>query len=770
MHRLLNISCANGLQDILYSELEVIGARELRRHSHGVHCRADLPTIYRLCLWSRLASRVLLQIARFPVDSGDALYTGASSVDWSTLLTSETSFAVDFSGTGAGIDNSHYAALRVKDAIVDHFRRRQGQRPSIDTRTPDIRVHGRLIRGQVVLSLDLSGGSLHQRGYRKATGAAPLKENLAAAILMRAGWPDPGFAALVDPLCGSATLLIEGAMMAADIAPGLQRRSFGFEHWLEHDPCLWAAAVEEAKARRQRGLAGKLPSVRGYDRSTNVISSAHSNIEAAGLAGYIEVDRVPLEEICAIETARQDRGLLVTNPPYGARMGRQDELEQLYAQLGQVLKNQFAGWKAAVFSANEALCFYLGLRAHKQYRLYNGRLPAKLLLFEIFGETREEARDATRGETRHPGQEMPRSDDIQELQEVPRAKKGAGESPGVSPDSKQSPDTQQREPEQLSSGAEMLANRLKKNRKKLARWLRDQDITCYRLYDADLPEYAVAIDCYEGAVLVQEYAPPATVDAALAEQRLGEVQKVIRCTLAPGDEHIYFRQRRRQRGSQQYQRSPSGRGEGIYRVFEGGLCFEVNLRDYLDSGLFLDHRPVRQLIKSLSNGKRFLNLFCYTATATVYAAAGGALSSLSVDMSNTYLQWAARNFELNNVNPAQHRLANADCLKWLAGSKDDELYDVILLDPPTFSNSKKMAGILDIQKDHAELIANAMRRLAGGGTLIFSTNARRFKLDAALFERYRVEDISTRSIDRDFQRRAGIHSAWLIQHRSAAPA
>lgn len=318
----------------------------------------------------------------------------------------------------------------------------------------------------------------------------------------------------------------------------------------------------------------------------------------------------------------------------------------------------------------------------------------------------------------------------------------------------------------------MFANRLQKNQRRLAKWLKAEDIQCYRLYDADIPEYAVAVDCYGEAIHVFEYEPPATVDPAQARKRLLEVRQALE-QLYPGSrDQLFFKQRRRQRGENQYQRQrPVNRqmpGEGVFIVTEGRARFEVNLVDYLDCGLFLDHRPVRRRLGEMARDKRFLNLFCYTASATVHAALGGAASSLSLDMSNVYLDWAQRNFQLNGLAPEQHRLERADCLLWLEQQSQDPAcagqYDLIYCDPPTFSNSKKMAGVLDIQRDHPAMIERLMRLLAPEGTLVFSNNFRRFKMDPSPSLRFDIVDITAATIDADFQRNAKIHNCWIIRH------
>ncbi|MGK2913039.1 MAG: bifunctional 23S rRNA (guanine(2069)-N(7))-methyltransferase RlmK/23S rRNA (guanine(2445)-N(2))-methyltransferase RlmL [Porticoccaceae bacterium] len=731
MVKALFISCPKGLEELLVKELGDLGAGSVKSRVAGVECGGDLALAYRICLWSRLANRVLLPLIRFPVNSADDLYAGVAGVDWAQHFGVDASIAVDFHGVGAGINNTRFGAQRVKDGIVDVFRARTGGRPSVDIQAPDIRINAHLAKGQLTLSLDLAGESLHRRGYRTHLVAAPLKENLAVALLLRAGWPAIAAAggALVDPLCGGGTLLIEAAMIAVDIAPGLSRQRFGFTAWRQHQPALWAALVAEAEARKVAGLARGLPPLFGADADERAIQAAADNIDQAGLEAFIHLEcqsvadcRNPLvlatggtEFSGASPTVT---GLVITNPPYGERLGEVEDLRGLYQVLGDTLKREFPGWHVAVFTGNEALGFELGLRSHRRYQLFNGAIPAQLLLFDI--RTQAEAVAQQR----------------------------------------------ERKVQALSPGAEMLANRLRKNQRKLAAWLKRDGVQCYRLYDADLPEYAVAIDYYGDAVHVQEYTPPDSIDTTTAIRRMVDVRAAVNAVLTPAKEELYCKERRRQRRESQYQRMDGG-GRGIFEVAEGGARFEVNLADYLDTGLFLDHRPVRRLIAGLVSGKRFLNLFCYTATATVQAILGGAVESLSVDMSNVYLAWAERNIRLNGLDPSAHLLLRADCLEWLASAAGEARYDVILLDPPTFSNSKKMIALLDVQRDHPVLITQAMSLLADGGSLIFSTNFRRFDMDPVVAERYAVKDISARTLDPDFARDPRIHRCWIITHKTA---
>jgi 23S rRNA (guanine2445-N2)-methyltransferase / 23S rRNA (guanine2069-N7)-methyltransferase len=263
---------------------------EVREHTSAMRGMADMETAYRLCLWSRLANRVLLVLKRFPMKNAEDLYTACNAVDWADHLAADGTLAVEFSGHGSGIDNTHFGALKVKDAIVDKLRTR-GLRPSVDKIDPDVRVHLRLDRGEAILSLDLSGHSLHQRGYRLQQGAAPLKENLAAAVLIRAGWPRIAAegGALADPMCGVGTFLVEAAMIAADMAPNLKRERWGFTAWLGHVPALWRKLHDEAQARAQAGLAKPPLWIRGYEADPRLIQPGRNNVERAGLGDWMKI-------------------------------------------------------------------------------------------------------------------------------------------------------------------------------------------------------------------------------------------------------------------------------------------------------------------------------------------------------------------------------------------------------------------------------------------------------------------------------------------------
>ncbi|MCB1705349.1 MAG: bifunctional 23S rRNA (guanine(2069)-N(7))-methyltransferase RlmK/23S rRNA (guanine(2445)-N(2))-methyltransferase RlmL [Halioglobus sp.] len=710
-------TCPKGVESLLAAELGSLGADTTRETVAGVHFTGPRALAYRACLWSRLANRVLWPLAQFDAVDGDTLYRNMKDIDWGRLFTPDKTIAIDFSGENRGIRNTQFGAQRSKDAIVDWFVSAAAARPSVDRGNPDVRLNVRLVRDRAHLSVDLSGGSLHQRGYRLQAGAAPLKENLAAAVLLRADWPGVAArgGALIDPLCGSATLLLEGAMMAADIAPGLQRKRFGFEHLLIHDAAQWQAIVSDARSRAERGRAAQLPEIRGYDWDPAVIRRAQDNIARIGLEKVVRVSCKPVSGLQKPDHRPLPFGLLVCNPPYGERIGEKESLVGLYRQLGEAMSREFPGWHAAILTSDLELGKATGLRSHKRYALFNGKLATSLLLFDLTDNT---LRDAAK---------------------APAAARV-----------------------ELSEGATMFANRIVKNRKRLASWVKREQVQCYRLYDADMPEYSVAVDIYGEYVHVAEYQAPKSISPEVAQHRLDEVRSALPAALGVAADRIVYKQRSRQRGKEQYKRQDN-RGE-MLTVREGEARLLVNLNDYLDTGLFLDHRPLRLRIAREAKGRDFLNLFCYTGAATVHAALGGAHSTTSVDLSNTYLGWLNDNLALNDLQSGRHTVIREDCQSWLGRARTR--YDLILLDPPSFSNSKAMSDSFDVQRDHGELVRRTMAVLRKQGLLYFSNNRRGFTLDPSLRDEFQCEDITASTLPPDFQRNRKIHCCWAIRHKA----
>ncbi len=714
-----------GFADLLALELTALGAQDVRERGAGVAFTGPLEIGYRACLESRLASRVLHEVHAGPFSDADGLYQLVHAVDWREHLDPHGTLACEFTGANAAITHTHFAALKIKDAVCDQLRETTGTRPDVDTERPTLRVVVHASRGQGAVLIDLAGESLSRRGYRIAGGEAPLRENLAAGLLLRAQWPRIAAAGgeFIDPMCGSGTIAIEAALIAANIAPGLSRDWFGFFGWRRHDAALWASVREAALAR----VIAQVPVIiRGTDRSSAAIATARANARRAGVGRDVTFD---VADIAEVRPSREDAaGLLCVNPPYGERIGQGGDAAAAHEAIGVALRERFTGFEAAVLTGEPALGQRIGIEAHRVHTVYNGAIECRLLRFPA-GERRTRRKVAS-GIVLDAAVELA-----------------------------------------ASPGARMFANRLQKNLAHLGRTARRQGVTCWRLYDADMPEYALAIDRYEGAaaeagtawLFVQEYAAPPTVDDAAAQRRREEALSVLPEVTGVPLQRIHLRVRKRQKGAQQYTRADR-RGER-HVVEEAGLKFIVNFEEYLDTGLFLDHRDTRARIRAAAADKRFLNLFCYTGSVTVHAAAGGARRTVSVDLSNTYLEWARDNLELNGFGGDAHLRVQADCLRWLeeahAGGAQ---YDLIFLDPPTFSNSARMTGTLDVQRDHGALVEGSMRLLAPDGLLVFSNNAQKFVLDDAISSRFAVREVSAATIPFDYRGNPRIHRCFEIRH------
>ncbi len=704
--------CAKGLEYLLVDELAALGAESVRETVAGVHFEADVETAYRSVLWSRLASRILWPLAEFDAADEQALYDGCRRIDWSSHLRPDGTLMVDAHLVDSRLNHERYAEQRVKDAIVDQLRMEHGQRPSVDTEAPDLRIDLYLRRDRASLAIDLSGGGLHRRGWRVGQGGAPLKETLACAMLLRAGWPEIAAAggSLLDPMCGSGTLPIEAARMAADVAPGLQRPHDGLHGWLRFDHALWQRLIDEARQRAAHGVESLRCDIEGRDADPQAIAIARRNADVAGLGGRI---RFEVGDIARLPDAgERPRGLVICNPPYDQRLAADPAL---YRALGDALRRGYVGWRAALLTADDDLGRATGLHADRRYVLYNGALRCSLLRIDAV--------------------------------EPPRTVRPAARQP-------------------LSAGATMVANRLRKNLQRLRRWREREGVDCYRAYDADLPEYAAAIDVYRECdgerrtfLHIQEYQAPKSIDEQVARSRLGEL---IRAAVEVFDlprEQVAIKTRARGKGGSKY--GVFERSDQRLVVQEHGLRFEVNLFEHVDTGLFLDHRPARARLRELAAGRRMLNLFCYTGAASVHAAAGGALSTTSVDLSATYLEWAARNLALNGFAGDRHRLVHGDVMRWLDSERAQ--YDLIFCDPPTFSNSARAADF-DVQRDHVRLLQAALARLSADGVLLFSNNYRRFRFDDAAFAPGTVREISTSMLPPDFERNPKIHRVWQLLH------
>ena len=691
------VTCADGLETLLQQELEDLGIQNIQRFAGRLVFKGSLENAYRICMWSRLASRVLLPIHTHELehshdarDVAEELYEGAISFDWSLIFAPQSTFAVRLHVEREIKVNSQFATLRVKDGVVDSFMEAVGKRPSVDIKQPEITMYVLAGKTQHTYCLDLSGDSLHKRGYRHFMTDAPIKENLAAAILQKAQLQQLQPDLILDPMCGSGTFIIESLMILTDRAPGLVRR-FGFNGWHGHDRELWLSLKDEAVERHAKALEAPLPKFYAYDADWEAVKATRQNIIAAGFEKIL--DQIQIEERTLADWddfhAKGKKAFIVTNPPYGERLGDKASSRSFYLGLSGLLQKNFPNQPVAVIAA---------------------QIVKPAAVVQPFLATWQP----------------------QQFEKI--------------------------------EGAEDFTNRLQKNMQALKKWAVKENIFCLRLYDADLPDFNIAVDLYGDRLHVQEYAPPKTIDPEKAKKRFNLGLAAIRAVTGLNRDAIFIKTRAKQTGTNQYAKQSTASKRFI--VQEGKAKILVNLTDYLDTGLFLDHRQIRLRIAKEARGKHFLNLYSYTSTASLHAALGGAASTTSVDLSNTYLNWSKENFVLNGLTvdhaDEQHMFFSSDCFEWL--KEGHEQYDLIFIDPPTFSNSKKFYGTFDVQRDHISLLKRAMNRLTSDGTLYFSNNYRGFELDEEIEAMYQIEEITSETIGLDFKRNQKIHRAWKIQH------
>jgi 23S rRNA (guanine2445-N2)-methyltransferase / 23S rRNA (guanine2069-N7)-methyltransferase len=694
---------SKGVEELLADEIRQHGGEIVKVTMGVVRFTAELRTAYQLCLWSRLATRILRLIQSEPVTADSDLYQIATKIDWPQQMSLRNSLAVDCVGKHPKIDNTQYGAIRLKDAIVDQFREETGNRPDVDRMDPDVRFQVRLDKNHFHFLQDFSGPSLHQRGYRSGQGEAPLKEHLAAALLKRSGWQVDK--PLFDPFCGSGTIVIEAALIALNKAPGLNREKFAFAGWPGHRDAVWQQLKLDAKAA-ERSLPAQVQFF-GTDSDERSLAKAKQNAARAGVTSLVQFDYADATALKAAVCS--DAGFIVTNPPYGERLGDLPSLIPLYSKFSLALKQHYQGWRLAIITSNADLLRALRLSKSKSYKFSNGPLDCDFTLFDLTEKQVAVSSDA---------------------------------------------------PSLFYSESSSFGNRLAKNLKQLQKWAKKEGLSCYRVYDADIPEYNVAVDWYDGEVVVHEYAAPATVDEQVSQKRLFDVVNQVPQVLGISSEKMVLKVREKQKGSSQYQAIAKA---GQYKeVTEYGAKFLVNLRDYLDTGLFLDHRLTRRMIQQQSKDKTVLNLFAYTGSASVHAAIGGAQTVTTVDMSNTYLDWAKRNFTINGLSGKQYQFEQADCLQWLSRCRAQ--FDLIFVDPPTFSNSKRMQDSWDVQRDHVSLLNMLTARLAPGGKVIFSNNKRRFKIDTQALQDagWQVKDISAATLPEDYKRNPNIHVCFEL--------
>lgn len=732
------ITCADGLELPLQKELTSFHITSDIKQTGRLSANVSLEQIYQICLWSRVASRVLLPLGKknlnIEYDTAEQLYGFAKSVDWTKIFTLEQTFAIRLSLDKRVQANQQFCMLRVKDAIADKFNETFNARPNV-AKEPDFHIFASVNDKQAELYLDLSGTSLHRRGYRVAMTDAPLKENLASALLYSVDFHQKNYDVLIDPMCGSGTLLIEALLMKADYAVGLDKadKQFGFYAWAYHDDNLWQTMVQQATERFHTKLDnmvnGAMPFVFGFDMDAKAIKATHKNLIASGLMPIINKITLQQRSLASLNLALEKQvnswknPLIITNPPYGERLGEEELIKPLYQGFGKRLQYLFNDSDAPVtlgiLASKVEQADTLPILEPKTLRCHNGAIT----VYFRYGELNK-------------NDETPLIEQF-EKQDI-----------------------------QLEEGQD-FCNRLQKNLSNLKKLAKKQQVSNLRIYDADLPDFNVAVDMYGNFVHVQEYAPPKSIPADIAKKRFNLALHAIREVLQTKRENVFIKTRAKQSGNEQYEKK--GNHGKFYIVNEPTAnaqqaYFFANFTDYLDTGLFLDHRNMRKIIADNARGKAVLNLFAYTCTASVHAGLGGAKSVTSVDLSQNYLDWGKKNFSLNGLPElANYQFIAEDVFEWI--KQHTEKYDLIFIDPPTFSNSKKFKGTFDVQRDHVALINRAMNRLNADGVLYFSNNFSKFELDKQINERFLVTEITNQTIGFDYNPKKPIHRSWTICHK-----
>lgn len=714
-------TCPARLEDLLAGELKDLGADKVRPLQGQVSFSGTLETGLRACVWSHLASRVIAVLARIAAKDSDGLYGALSALPWEEHLGSQTSFMVDAHGTNAQLKNTQFSAERAKDAIVDRIYARHGARPSVDRERPDTVVSLRIRDVRATVGIVLTGAHpLFSRGGQSVRQTG-IRSDYAAALISMAGWD--GLAPLALLTTGEA-LALEAALYAENVAPGLLRPRFGCEAWKGFDEALAEKLIAEARAARRSPQAALLVLA---ERSESVARMRRS-LRELGLAAELRDG--------ALDALGPDAQVLILDGSWVfadalvQQIALRDRVERILLACPQTAR--------AVLFSRQGLAGLLGAEPLQTRRVPMGRSDAVMECIEAAA--------------------------VQPRLRVPcKAPDGSVQDVAVS-----------------VPASDQFAARLAKVARERRKWAAREDISCYRVYDADLPDYALAIEIYgslgdekDSWLSIAEYAPPASVDADLARRRLCDAVAIAPVVLGIDPRHVSLRTRSRGRGGSQYAAEGAETAHAVHIVDEGGLEFEVDFGRHLDCGTFLDHRitraELREMMKKAPAPKRFLNLFAYAGTASCYAADGGALETTTVDLSRPSLDWAARNMARNGFEGAGHRFVQADVLAWVdeqRHARGASRYELIFCDVPTFSNSARMrTSSFDVQRDHAELLIGVSRLLSEEGVCIFSCNLRSFKPDTDALARAGVslEDITARTIPHDFERNPRIHSCFIVR-------
>ena len=746
-------TCPKGFEKLLAQELESLHIKKVRPLGGQVAFYGLLADAYRVCLWSRLASRVILVLDRIEAATSDTLYEELSHIAWEDHIGPHATIAVNAYGTNDQLRNTNFIAVRTKDAIVDRLAAKRGNRPMVNTLAPDVTIVVRVSRNRATVGIDLAGEALFKRSLTGGRGPArefaPLRLDYAAALLYlqaQTATSAPGFSpdALLPALLfpGAGALAQEAAGMALDMAPGILRARWGMTGWAGHNDDVWQDLLAEADERAERGQERQITLYAADPRP-----KAKEAVLYTLRAGSLKADVQFLAASELLKHAEHFTGVV-------ADLSWTKEEPTLqgsaYATLGL-----FAGQAGTLLTSDTNTDTVLRATPAQTLSVYVGNSIATIRSYPAVN-----AEEVDSSATNAPVSSS-------EPTSVPAGPTVMVNNQPVSV---------------LVPASDQFAARLTKVAKQRAKWARKNDVSCYRVYDADLPDYAVSIDIYKGAtkpttwLQISEYAASKEIDPDLAKRRLLDVLALAPRILVVPSSNVNLRTRTRAKGGSQYSDEGSATDNSrkeMLLIDEGGLLFEVNFASRLDCGIFLDHRDtraeIRELMKRAGTAKSFLNLFAYTGTATCYAADGGALHSTTVDLSRPSLEWAKRNMKRNGFGGEEHEFVQADVLSWITEMRHTKnRWNVIFCDVPTFSNSSRMKqSSFDVQRDHAELIIGISRLLTHGGVAIFSCNLRTFKPDVEKIERAGVviEDITSKTIPEDFSRNQKIHHAYKISRK-----
>ena len=804
----LTAACAFGLEAIVKRELIALGYEPRVTQPGRISFEGDWSAVCKTNTWLRTADRVLVEVQQFDSPDFDALFETVKAFDWSQFIPADASFPVIGKSRHSTLTSVPAVQRSVKRALVESLKHFHGVNELPETGAT-YKVEIALLDDTATLTIDTTGPSLHKRGYRKLVAEAPLKETLAAALVDLSVWnPERP---LIDPFCGSGTIPIEAAMIGLKIAPGLHRQ-FACSDWEAIAKSNWQTTTEEANDLRRRDISLQLI---GSDRDPEVLSLARFHVQKAGVSKQIQFQQMSFDET----RSQQEYGCIITNPPYGERLEDHQRLTGLYQSFPMIMQ-RLPTWSLYLITNMPKFESLIHKEATRRRKLFNGRIECTY--YQYLGPRPPRKTDTVKSETpatvpiaggiAEPESVVPMQVEVavetsttpmDEPETKPRSIPveivGAPEptfelgppvidvtSPEQAIDNVSTIDYEpatpttieqpsdhavqiSADPQPLFGGlrdkdheqAQLFHNRLTKRAKHLRRWPTKRGITCFRLYERDIPEIPLIVDQYENNLHITEYERPHERDLARHVAWLDLMRQTAANAIDVPLANTHLKRRHKDRDNRQYEKVDSlGK---LITVHEGGLKFLLNLSDYVDTGLFLDHRVTRGMVRDEAKDKDFLNLFAYTGSFSAYAAAGGARSTTTVDLSKNYLNWAQKNLEANGLEGEEHCMIDSDTIEFLhtAGQEPKVEFDLVVVDPPTYSNSKRTTTDWDVQSRYIELLRLVENVTREDGVVYFSTNFRRFKFDEKEFRHFEIREISKQTVPEDFRNRR-IHRCWRM--------